>query len=105
MPAPMIDVTDAAEKFRTGGAILLDVREPSELRAAAIAGALHIPMRQVPGRVGELPRDKPILVLCHHGGRSQVVADWLAPQGFDVANVAGGIDAWADEVDPSIAKY
>ncbi|HVM45530.1 MAG TPA: rhodanese-like domain-containing protein [Candidatus Thermoplasmatota archaeon] len=105
MSAPLIEPQEAARRFRAGEAVLLDVREPSELARASIDGALHVPMRQVPARVGELPKDKPILVICHHGGRSQAVADWLAPHGFDVHNVAGGIDAWADEVDPSVPKY
>lgn len=105
MTAPLIDVAEAARRFRAGEAVLLDVREASELQRASVAGALHIPMRQVPARAAELPKDKPILVLCHHGGRSQAVADWLAPHGYDVQNVAGGIDAWADEVDPSVPKY
>lgn len=105
MSAPLVDVTDAARRFRDGSAILLDVREPFEIAAARVEGALHIPMRELPARVAELPRDKPILVLCHSGARSQRVANWLIPQGFDASNVAGGIDAWADEVDPSVPKY
>ena len=103
--APLVEATDAARRLKTGEAILLDVREPYELQRARVEGALHIPMRQLPGRLAELPKDKPILVLCHHGGRSQSVADWLRPQGFDVANVAGGIAAWADEVDASVGRY
>lgn len=105
MPAPLIDAPDAARKFRAGDAILLDVREAFELQRAQVEGAMHIPMRQVAQRVAELPKGKPILVLCHSGARSQAVADWLMPQGFDVANIAGGIDAWSDEVDPSVPKY
>lgn len=103
--APLVDVTEAARRLKAGEATLLDVREPFELQRAAVTGALHIPMRQVPARLAELPKERPILVLCHHGGRSQAVADWLLRQGFRVENVAGGIDAWADEVDPSIPKY
>lgn len=105
MTAPLVDVSEAARRVRAGEAILLDVREPFELQRASVPGALHIPMRHVPGRLAELPKDKPILVMCHHGSRSQAVADWLEPQGYDVANVAGGIDAWADEVDASVPKY
>lgn len=105
MSAPAVDVSEAARRFRAGEALLLDVREPYELRAASVPGALHIPLRQLPARLAELPKDRPILVLCHHGGRSQTVADWLAPQGYRAANVAGGIDAWADAVDPSVPRY
>lgn len=105
MPAPLVDVDEAARRFEAGEATLLDVREPSELAIAAIEGALHVPMRQVPARLAEIPKDRPVLVLCHHGGRSQVVADWLAAKGYQAANVAGGIDAWAGVVDEAIARY
>lgn len=103
--APLVDVAEAAERFQAGDATLLDVREPSELALAAIEGALHLPMRQVMARVGEIPADRPVLVLCHHGGRSQMVADWLRANGFDAQNVAGGIDAWADVVDATVPRY
>lgn len=105
MPAPLVSPAEAARRLREGKVVLLDVREPSELRLASVPGALHVPMRTVPARLDELPRDRPIHVLCHHGGRSQVVADWLRAKGFDAANVAGGIAAWADEVDPTIPQY
>lgn len=105
MSAPLVAATDAARRVRAGQAILLDVREPFELEAARVEGALHIPMREIPARLAELPQDKPILVMCHSGARSQRVADWLLPQGYDAANVSGGIDAWADEVDASVGKY
>lgn len=100
-----MEPTEAARRLAAKEAVLLDVREPYELQRAAIAGALHIPMRQLPGRVQELPRDRPILVICHHGSRSQAVADWLAAQGISAENVAGGINAWADEVDASVGRY
>ena len=105
MTAPLVDVQDAAARIAAGEATLLDVREPSELRIVSVPGALHIPMRQVPARVAELPRDKPVLVICHHGGRSQAVADWLVRSGLDAANVDGGVDAWAAEIDPTMARY
>lgn len=105
MSAPLVGPAEAARRVRAKEAILLDVREPYELRRASVPGALHIPMRELPTRLSELPRESPILVLCHHGSRSQAVADWLAPMGFRAENVAGGIDAWAEEVDPSVPKY
>lgn len=103
--APLVDVKDAARRFKAHEAIILDVREPNELKRASVAGALHIPMREVPSRLAELPKDKAILVMCHHGGRSQAVADFLLPHGFHVENIAGGINAWSDEVDMSVPKY
>src|SRR5690606_35039485 len=68
---------------RREGVVLLDVREHDELELAAIAGARHIPMRQVPARLEELPKDQPIVVFCHAGGRSRRVAQFLAANGFE----------------------
>jgi rhodanese-related sulfurtransferase len=90
--------------------VLLDVREPWEVGTASVPAAdfdvVAIPMNEIPGRLAELPRDRPIACLCHHGARSQRVAMFLAQQGFDeVANVAGGIDAWSRERDPGIPRY
>lgn len=86
--------------------VLLDVREPFEVELAAIEGALPIPMGEIPARHVEIPRDRPILVLCHHGIRSFQVGHWLRTQGFeDVSNVRGGIDAWSLEIDPTIPRY
>jgi rhodanese-related sulfurtransferase len=86
--------------------VLLDVREPHELQAAALPDALHIPMRQVPARLNEIDRGAEIAVLCHHGGRSERVAHFLSMQGFaNVCNVSGGIDAYAKRVDNAIPRY
>lgn len=106
MEAPLeIDVSTAAQQVRDG-ALLLDVREPFEIAICQIPGCRHIPMRQIPESLGELPRDQPILVLCHAGMRSMRVTQYLRAQGFtQVSNVAGGIDAWAAEIDPSMARY
>ena len=90
---------------------LVDVREPSELRTASIPPSdsytfLAIPMATIPARLAELDPQKPVACLCHHGGRSMQVASFLHGRGFaQVANIAGGIHAWADEVDPSIPCY
>jgi len=105
MTAPHVDVKTAAQRFRAGAATLLDVREPQELQIAAVPGAMHIPMREIPSRLAEIPRYRPVLVLCHSGGRSAVVAEWLHARGYPAENIAGGIDAWADEVDPEIPRY
>jgi adenylyltransferase/sulfurtransferase len=100
-----IDVIAAAQKLREG-ALLVDVREPFELAICQVPGSRHIPMRQIPESVGDLPRDRPILVLCHVGGRSLRVTQFLRANGFDnVTNVAGGIQAWAVEVDPTLPRY
>lgn len=85
---------------------LLDVRLPEELDEAAIAGCLHIPLHELPARHAELPRDKPIAVICHHGVRSETAARFLDKAGFaDTLSVAGGIDAYALHVDPALPRY
>ncbi len=93
--------------------LILDVRETHELQIAALPPApdagyelLHIPMNTVPGRLDTLDPDRPIACLCHHGGRSQRVAEYLKHQGFErVVNISGGIEAWAIQRDPSIPRY
>jgi len=86
--------------------LLIDVREPHECAICCILGAQAIPMRQIPGQLSVLPRDKHLLIHCHHGGRSLRVTEYLRSQGFSrVSNVAGGIDAWAQQLDPSLARY
>jgi rhodanese-related sulfurtransferase len=100
-PMQLKALLDGGEKLT-----LLDVREPEEVALAAIPGAIHIPMREIQQRTGELDAKTPIVVLCHHGVRSQMVAGYLLQQGFiDVANLRGGIDRYAAAVDPSIARY
>ena len=85
---------------------LLDVREPWEWQAARIEGAQHIPMREVPARVGEIDRDREVVAICHHGGRSQQVAMFLEKNGFaKVHNLQGGVDAWSRTVDPAVPLY
>ena len=85
---------------------LIDVREAHEVEICAIAGAEHIPMRQIPERLADLPQDKHLLIHCHHGGRSMRVTEFLRAHGFTaVTNVAGGIDAWALQIDPSLRRY
>ena len=90
--------------------MVLDVREPSELAVASIKAngfnLLSIPMGVIPLRLAELDPEQPIACLCHHGGRSMQVASFLKAQGFaHVANIAGGINAWSAEVDPTVARY
>ena len=94
--------------------VLLDVREPYELEWASVGqdAATHgyqlltIPMAAVPVRLAELDPDQPIACLCHHGVRSMQVARFLVGNGFaEVANIAGGIDAWSLQLDPSVARY
>jgi rhodanese-related sulfurtransferase len=71
-----------------------------------LAGAVHMPMRSVPERRDELDAEAETVVVCHHGGRSVQVAMFLERAGFGrVHNLTGGVDAWARQVDPSMATY
>ncbi len=93
-----------------GNPIVLDVREPDELRASSVKAdgfeLLAIPMGLIGPRLHELDPSRPIACLCHHGGRSMQVAGFLKARGFDhVANIAGGIAAWATELDPAVPTY
>ena len=90
--------------------VVLDVREPWELQTACVVPQgftlATIPMNEIPARVAELGTHQRIACLCHHGARSQRVAAFLAQNGFDeVANIAGGIDAWSRERDPAVPTY
>jgi len=86
--------------------VLLDVREPYERELAVIEPSIHIPMQEVPQRLAELPRDRTVVVYCHSGVRSSMVAGYLEQQGFrSVANLGGGIDAWSRRVDPKVPRY
>ncbi|AXT48806.1 rhodanese-like domain-containing protein [Chromobacterium rhizoryzae] len=85
--------------------VLLDVREAWEVQLCMIPGSLHIPMNLIPLRMSELP-DALIVVICHHGVRSAHVARFLLDAGFEqVLSLAGGVEAWAAEVDPQMARY
>ncbi|MFQ5935011.1 MAG: rhodanese-like domain-containing protein [Acidiferrobacterales bacterium] len=87
-------------------ATIVDVREPWEIQICAISGSRHIPMRQIPASLAELPKGDEIVVLCHHGQRSQQVADFLTRQGYvNVYSLVGGIDAWAREIDSTMTRY
>jgi rhodanese-related sulfurtransferase len=86
--------------------IMLDVREPWEYETCHIPGVLLMPMRTVPQRWQELDKSRPVVCICHHGGRSMQVAGFLEQQGFQqVINLTGGVHAWASLVDPTMPTY
>lgn len=88
------------------GAAVVDVRTPEEVQLAALAGAINIPMNELPARIGELDPKAPIAVLCHHGMRSEMASRFLERNGFtDVAHLEGGIDAWSVAIDSSVPRY
>jgi rhodanese-related sulfurtransferase len=100
-PRDYVSLTNAGQT-----AFLLDVREAWEIALAAVPGAVHIPMGEIPDRLDEIPKDRMVVVMCKVGGRSMNVARFLAAKGYpDVVNLAGGILAWASEVDQTLATY
>ncbi|MGW8265176.1 MAG: molybdopterin-synthase adenylyltransferase MoeB [Longimicrobiales bacterium] len=108
-PLPQLSPQEVEEALNADPPpLLLDVREPHEWEIGNLSarGAVLIPYGQVRERAGELPRDRPIVVYCHVGVRSALVADTLRSLGFlDVANLKGGYLAWTREVDPSLPRY
>jgi rhodanese-related sulfurtransferase len=92
-------------------ALLLDCRRPEEWQFNRIAGATHVPMNEIERRLDELEgedgqRDQPIIVYCHHGRRSMNVTLQLRAHGFtNVRSMAGGIDLWSVDIDPSVPRY
>lgn len=85
---------------------LVDVRETWEVELAAIPGAMVLPLGRLPELVDALDPEVPIVAYCHHGIRSAQAAGYLLARGFDqVRHLAGGIDAWAEEIDPQLRRY
>ncbi len=94
---------DAKEEF-----LFLDCREKNEHELVNITAATLVPMNELPSRVAEIEayKAKPVVVHCHHGGRSMRVAQWLRQNGFTQAqSMAGGIHQWADDIEPGMKKY
>lgn len=102
-----IDVQEFARWRREGLAhVLLDVREPWETALCLIEGSIAVPLAGVPSAIDRLPADTPIVVTCHHGMRSLQAVNWLRRNGRPGAvNLAGGIDAWARQVEPAMTLY
>ena len=85
---------------------VLDVREPWEFAICAIKESINVPLSTLPQNLGRLPSEGPLVVLCHHGGRSMQAVAWLRQNGFaNATNLDGGIDGWARQVDRSMATY
>ena len=102
-----ISVQDVKEKMdKKQNIIILDVRWPDEVRAASIKGSMHIPLNQLEKRMGELPKDKEIIVHCHHGSRSRFATILLLCNKFStVKNMVGGINEWSRHIDPLVPRY
>lgn len=102
-----LSVAELKQRLDAGAKpVIVDVREPWEVRLAALDGALTIPMNQIPAQLAAIPKDRDVVVVCHHGVRSRYVGQFLAQQGYTrLFNLRGGIDAWAREIDPAMATY
>ncbi len=103
---PQLGVKELKQRIDAGEDVfILDVREPYEYQIAQIGGKL-IPQNDIPQRLAEIPRDREIVVQCRSGARSQKIAEFLRQSGYaQVVNLAGGILAWSDEIDPKVQKY
>ena len=108
-PAPPLEIApDILAKMRRDGEphVVLDVREAWELDICSLTDCLHIPLGQLAERVDELPKDRPIVVVCHTGRRSLTATRLLRETGVAQAtNLKGGVEAWAIDVDPEMQRY
>jgi rhodanese-related sulfurtransferase len=101
MNVPTVGVDEVSDPTAEGW-VVVDVREPYEWADGHIDGALHIPLGELPARVGELDPQARTLVVCHVGARSARATAWLHQQGFDAANLTGGMDAWEGVGKPTV---
>lgn len=92
---PEVDVR-TAYRGHQGGAALIDVRQPDEYDEVHAAGAVLIPLGEVPERTSEIPSDRTVYLICRSGSRSMKAGELLAAQGYDAVNVGGGTNAWVD---------
>jgi rhodanese-related sulfurtransferase len=107
MPGEISSTELSSRLKRKDPILLLDVREPWEREIGHLPGDQHIPMNDIPARSGELavPPGGILVVYCHLGVRSLMVAGFLEKSGIPAMSLAGGIEAWSVEVDPSVARY
>ncbi len=107
MTVKKLSATELKNKIeREEKLFLLDVREPNEYEYSHIANSILIPLNQIPNRLSELDPEQEIVVICHHGMRSQQAANYLAQSGFkNISNLTGGIDAWSCNCDSSVRRY
>jgi adenylyltransferase/sulfurtransferase len=101
---PELSVLELAAELSSGSQlVLLDVRESDELEVSRLSQAVHVPLGELPDRIGQIERQADIVVICRTGGRSAQAAEFLLGSGFHrVRNLRGGMNAWAIEIDPSL---
>ena len=100
-----IKVTELSEKLENNDVILVDDRELNELEICSIDKAIHIPMSNIPLRIDQFDKNSVYAIMCHSGIRSHNVSFYLQNMGFNVLNVEGGINEWANIVDNSMSRY
>ncbi len=102
-----IEPSQVKQMLESGGTFgIVDIRQSWEHKICHIDGSLLLPMDELPARLSELPMDRPLVIVCHHGMRSFHATMWLRQNGFPQAmNLAGGVDAWAAQIDSSMARY
>ena len=103
-----MSVNELKERLDTRGHdfLLLDVREPWELQICTLPGSVEIPMGQIPARLDEIDPAQDVVIICHHGIRSQQVAYYLQGAGYEnIYNLRGGISAWSRDIDTSVPTY
>ncbi|MGI8961931.1 MAG: rhodanese-like domain-containing protein [Bryobacteraceae bacterium] len=111
MPEPLeLSPKEVRSRVAAGDRLVfIDVRDPEEIAMTRIEGAQLIPMESVPAeiqRLEALADEASLVILCHHGVRSLQVASWLRQQGLDnCSSLAGGIDRWSREIDPTVPRY
>ena len=104
---PAIEAEQLRDLLKTPAPpFIVDVRDKWENELCSLPGSVLIPLRDLPNRLGELPKDRTIVCHCHHGGRSSRATAFLREQGFDKAfNLTGGIHAWSLRIDPAVKTY
>lgn len=106
---PPLEITPAelaALRGRPEACVIVDLREPWEVAICHLPDALHLPFAELADRAGSLPRDRPMVVVCHAGVRSLNAVRYLRECGFGRAtSLRGGLDAWAIEIDPGMPRY
>lgn len=106
LPLEIDCATLAAWAKEPDAPMVLDVREPWEVAICALPNSINIPLSTIPSRLSEIPEDRRVVALCHHGMRSLQATRWLRGRDLDnVVNLQGGIDAWSRQIDPSVPTY
>ena len=100
-----INAMELYKEFNKGSIIIIDVREPNELKICKIAGSISIPLNRIPFKLDMFEESKKYAIICHSGFRSKIATDYLQNRGFDCYNVSGGIDSWAENIDNTMKRY